>query len=90
MTMLRAPVPSPPCQASREMIDTIAFAMHVPCRRHARAMHMPCTCTVPGVEMITVQSYSKNMGLYAERAGVVSFTYVTLPPPGCTPPLAAP
>ena len=46
---------------------------------HARAMHMPCTCTVPGVEMITVQSYSKNMGLYAERAGVVSFTCVTLP-----------
>ena len=40
--------------------------------------------------MITVQSYSKNMGLYAERAGVVSFTYVTLHPPGCTPPLAAP
>ena len=31
--------------------------------------------------MITVQSYSKNMGLYAERAGVVSFTCVTLP--GC-------
>mmetsp|Transcript_8119 Transcript_8119/g.19218 ORF Transcript_8119/g.19218 Transcript_8119/m.19218 type:complete len:494 (-) Transcript_8119:142-1623(-) len=30
--------------------------------------------SVPGVEMITVQSYSKNMGLYAERAGVVSFT----------------
>ena len=27
---------------------------------------------VPGVEMITVQSYSKNMGLYAERAGVVA------------------
>ena len=24
--------------------------------------------------MITVQSYSKNMGLYAERAGLVSFT----------------
>ena len=58
----------------REMIDTIAHAMPMPCRRHARAMHMPCTCTVPGVEMITVQSYSKNMGLYAERAGVVSFT----------------
>jgi aspartate/tyrosine/aromatic aminotransferase len=34
--------------------------------------------SVPGVEMITVQSYSKNMGLYAERAGVVSFTCVTL------------
>ena len=30
--------------------------------------------SVPGVEMITVQSYSKNMGLYAERAGVISFT----------------
>ena len=30
--------------------------------------------SVPGVEMITVQSYSKNMGLYAERAGLVSFT----------------
>ena len=24
--------------------------------------------------MITVQSYSKNMGLYAERAGLVAFT----------------
>ena len=28
---------------------------------------------VPGVEMITVQSYAKTMGLYAERAGVVAF-----------------
>ena len=58
--------------------------MHTFCTMHmpwAHAMHAPCTCTVPGVEMITVQSYSKNMGLYAERAGVVSFTCVTLP--GC-------
>ena len=61
-------------------------AMHIPWG----AVHAPCPRTVPGVEMITVQSYSKNMGLYAERAGVVSFTYVTLHPPGCTPPLAAP
>ena len=27
---------------------------------------------IPNIEMITVQSYSKNLGLYAERAGVVS------------------
>jgi len=27
---------------------------------------------LPGIELLSVQSYSKNMGLYAERAGVVS------------------
>ena len=27
---------------------------------------------LPNIEMITVQSYSKNLGLYAERAGVVA------------------
>ena len=28
---------------------------------------------IPNIEMITAQSYSKNLGLYGERAGVVAF-----------------
>ena len=36
----------------------------------ARGVRM--LAAIEGVEMITVQSYSKNMGLYAERAGVLA------------------
>ena len=44
---------------------------------------------VPDVEMITVQSFSKNLGLYAERAGVVALMCVALMCPSIRPALHA-
>ena len=40
--------------------------------RRPRRGRLRALAAVPGVEMITVQSYSKNTGLYAERANVVA------------------